>query len=543
MTISPIATGSEPDSEAILVPGVTCWRAAEADRWAPIVDGADYLRLVKSSMLRAERRIILIGWDFDHRVAFEPGGSTMPGPNNLALFLRWLCWRRPELHVYVLKSNLRLLPAFDGVWFGVAPVSLVNRVTSPRMHFAVDGAHPVGAVHHQKMVVVDEDTAFCGGIDLAAGRWDTRSHAADDPVRRFAGESYGPRHEVAAVVDGAAARLLAEQARDRWRTATGEDLPPLRSTVGGRWPLRFTPSLRGVEVGVARTLPQLPGRREVREVEALDLAAIAAARRVIYLENQYLAARGLVDALAARLREPDGPDVVIVLPRTSESRLERESMDSARERMMRILRDADVHGRLGVYWPAVRGGASVYVHSKVLVVDDRLLRIGSSNLNNRSLGFDSECDLALEAPPGRDDVGRHIEEVRDDLVAEHLGVPASEFRSELEERGSFLRTVDALRGTGRSLRKFTAFMLAADAGPFAENDLMDPDHVPPSLVQSAASLAVGVAMWPLTRAAPRLWSAVHASCGSDAEAGEGVSPVEGSGKPTPIKVTAWEGRQ
>ena len=43
------------------------------------------------------------------------------------------------------------------------------------------------------------------------------------------------------------------------------------------------------------------------------------------------------------------------------------------------------------------GGAPIYVHSKVLVVDDRLLRIGSSNINNRSMGFDSECDVAIEA--------------------------------------------------------------------------------------------------------------------------------------------------
>ena len=138
-------------------------------------------------------------------------------------------------------------------------------------------------------------------------------------------------------------------------------------------------------------------RREVREVEALNLAAIAAARHTIYLENQYLAARRLVDALAARLREADGPEIVIVLPRRGNNPLERETMDSARHRLIQVLWAADDHRRLGVYWPVTDGGAPIYVHSKVMVVDDRLLRVGSSNLNNRSMGFDSECDVAIEA--------------------------------------------------------------------------------------------------------------------------------------------------
>lgn len=495
-----------PAGRPLLVPGRTCWRTARADRYAPVLDGADYLAHVKAAMLRARRRIILIGWDFDARTTFEQGGSTLAGPNSLGLFLHWLLWRRPDLQVYLLKSNLRLLPALDGFWFGLAPVAVLNQLTSRRLHLAVDGAHPPGAVHHQKIVVIDDAVAFCGGIDITLERWDTRAHARDDSRRRTSGQPYGPRHEVAAVVDGDAARALADVARDRWQAATGETLAALHPSTAA-WPARLAPSLRGVEVGIARTLPALPDREEVREIEALNLAAIASARDVIYLENQYLAARSLAEAIAARLRESDGPEVVIVLPRSGESPLEQQTMDSARELLLRLLWDADEHGRLGVFWPAVQGGSSVYVHSKVMVIDDRLLRIGSSNLNNRSLGFDSECDLALEAPASAgEDVRRHILGTRDDLVAEHLGVAPAVFREELARTGSFLRAVHALRGTGRSLRQFTSFMVAADAGPLAENDLMDPDHVPPSVAQSLCSLVTAVLTWPLTRAAPGLRS-------------------------------------
>lgn len=115
----PDAGGFERAGDALIVPGDTCWRSAPADRYAPIVDGADYLRHVKAAMLNAHHRIVVIGWDLDYRTAFERGETTLDGPNSLGLFLHWMLWKRPDLNVYLLKSNLRLLPASTGsgsVW-------------------------------------------------------------------------------------------------------------------------------------------------------------------------------------------------------------------------------------------------------------------------------------------------------------------------------------------------------------------------------------------------------------------------------------------
>jgi phospholipase D1/2 len=254
------------------------------------------------------------------------------------------------------------------------------------------------------------------------------------------------------------------------------------------WPGKLEPTIRNVGVGIARTMPALNDRREVREVEALNLEAISKARETIYLENQYLASRQLVDALAARLRESDGPEVVIVMPRSSESRLEQRAMDSARHRLLPLLWGADDHRRLGVYWPVTDGGTAVYVHAKVLVIDGRLLRIGSSNLNNRSMGFDSECDLAVEAAsatPEQGETSRMITSVRNRLASEHLAVPGDEFEVAVRRHGSFLKAIDALIGEGRTLRRFTESTVDGEASLLAENDLMDPDHVPRSLTRSA----------------------------------------------------------
>ena len=487
-------TPSDMGDDRLLIPGETCWRTAHADQFACIIDAADYFRHVKSAMLRAQHRIMIIGWDLDARMTFERGEKTLPGPNQLGAFLYWMSWKRPELEIYLLKSNLRLLPAFDGIWFGLTPVSVVNQISRRRMHFAIDGARPTGAVHHQKIAVVDDTVAFCGGLDLTVDRWDTTAHAHDSRSRRTVGRSYGPRHEVAAAVDGEAALALSEQARDRWEKATGESLEPLDAKHAA-WPAKLKAALHDVDVGVARTLPELDDRDEVREVEALNLAAIAAARHTIFLENQYLAAATLVDALAERLKEDDGPEIVIVLPRRGNNPLEQATMDGARHRLIQVLWEADEHHRLGIYYPVTDGGASIYVHSKVMVIDDRLLRIGSSNLNNRSMGFDSECDVAVEAEPNNadtDDVRREAISLRNRLLSEHLGVPVSDFEHAVQRHSSVRSAVEELRGDGRTLRPFTEQTIEGEASPLAENDLMDPDHVPRSLGRSVRRFIAGL---------------------------------------------------
>lgn len=127
------------------------------------------------------------------------------------------------------------------------------------MHFAIDGAHPLGSVHHQKIVVVDDAVAFCGGIDLTLDRWDTRAHEHVNRHRRTARRSYGPRHDVGAAVDGAAARALGEQALARWQTATQQALAPVEARHSA-WPGKLEPTLRNVDIGIALTLPELDDR-------------------------------------------------------------------------------------------------------------------------------------------------------------------------------------------------------------------------------------------------------------------------------------------
>ncbi|MBF9033102.1 phospholipase [Rhodobacterales bacterium HKCCE2091] len=460
----------------LLETGKNCWRVAEAEKFKVIVDAADYFRIAKSAMLAAKHSIILIGWDFDLRVEFEPDGATLDGPNDLGQFLEWLPEEREDLNVHLLKWDL------GGMEFigRQAPFFIKNALTNERLHFRLDGAHPRGSAHHSKIVVIDDSLAFCGGIDMTMDRWDTREHRDDDPRRRRPnGETYGPWHDATTMVSGPAAAALGDLARDRWRRVTEKEIPPAKEQRD-LWPTDLAPDFEEVEVGIARTWPAYNGESEIREIETAYLDAIASTERVLYIESQYLASRNLAEALAARLREPDGPEIVLVLPRNAEGWLRRLPMDGARRKLLNFLWNADVHGRFAAYHPVTEAGDNIYVHAKVMAVDDRVLRVGSSNLNNRSMGFDTECDLFLEAgcsgEDRRGEISASIRSIRNDLVREHLGVERQELERMLDEcDGSLRAAIERLRGSGRSLVPFEPEDVEGEDSVLAENEFADPE--------------------------------------------------------------------
>lgn len=480
---SPFPVPPGPDVP-LLQEGLTCWSRARAERFAIAVDAASYFAALRDALLRARHSVLFIGWEFDTRIRLDPDRSEPGVPDRLGPFLSHLAETRPGLRIHVLQWRLGLVGALVR---GTTPLYLLNWLSKRRFRLHLDGSYPHGASHHQKVVVIDDAVAFCGGIDITADRWDTPEHRDGDPRRRRpSGRPYGPFHDVTAAVDGAAARALGDLARERWRRATGEVLEPPPSPPDGAhdpWPDRLEPWLRGVDVAIARTEPAHEGRPEVREVEALWLAAIASARRTIYVESQYFASRCIGEALAARLSEPDGPEVVVINPREADGWLAGQVMDGARQRMLEHVRRADLFDRFRILTPVTPAGTPIYVHAKVLAVDDRLLRIGSANLNNRSMGLDTECDLAVEAvvgEPGEAGIRQAVLSFRNALLAEHLGVGPEVVQASLGRHGgSLVRALDVLRRpTGRTLLRLEAPAAGVGAS-LAESELLDPERAEP----------------------------------------------------------------
>lgn len=486
----PVTAAREEDAPApdrILRPGDTCWRIAHANRAGLVIDAQDYFRAVKEAILAARHSVMLIGWDFDLRIQFEPDGPTLEGPNTLGGFLRWIARTRPHLRIYVLKWDLGM---FQALGRGATPLVLLDWTTSGNVRFHLDGAHPPGAAHHQKIVAIDDVIAFCGGIDMTADRWDTRGHVDGDARRtRPSGRSYGPWHDSTMALDGEAARALGEHARERWKLATGEVLSPPPSCEPF-WPASIAPTFLDVDVGIARTAPLFGNHPRVFEVESLLLECIRQARETIYCESQYFASRTVAEAIAERLREPDGPQIVVVNPVSADGYLEAATMDTARARLLEVVRGADRHDRFRLFTPVTHGGEDIYVHAKILIVDDRLLRIGSSNLNNRSMGFDTECDVAIEAVAGAPDADvlrRRIRDVRADLLAEHLACAPDDVHGALAEEG-LVRGIERLRKPGRTLEPYAPDPIGPAEAILAENDLLDPERPPSWLRRARAAL-------------------------------------------------------
>jgi len=345
-----------------------------------------------------------------------------------------------------------------------------------RIPLKLDGAHPPGAAHHHKIVVIDDAVAFCGGIDMTGDRWDTSEHRDDDPRRRrpFTRRAYGPWHDATTAVSGAAAKALGDHARERWRHASGQVLPP-PPAGSDPWPDNLPVDMADVGVAIARTIPAYETQKEVREVEALYLAAIASARSSVYLESQYFASRAVAEAIARRLGEPDGPEFVIINPESAEGWLEEELMGSARARLLAMLGRSDRFGRLRVYTPVTEGEQPIYVHAKIMIVDDRLLRVGSSNLNNRSMGYDTECDLALEADDDTH-LSRTIQDFRAKLLAEHLGTSPERVSAIVAEQQSMIAAIETLSGPGRSLRPFDPPAITDAEKALADHEFLDPER-------------------------------------------------------------------
>lgn len=459
---------------AVLEVGRTCWRKARSGRFALIVDAADYFKHLKDAMTRARHQILLIGWDFDPRIRLSPENGDGEWPDRLGDFINALVARRPELNIYVLKWDLGVIYTMGR---GSTPLFILDWLTDKRIHLRLDGEHPTGGCHHHKIAVIDDAIAFCGGIDITVGRWDTPEHLDRDGRRDSPwGFAQPPWHDATAAVDRDGARVIGELARKRWKIAEGEDLPAPPEPERDLWPEGLEPSLRDVEVGIARTRPAHGDYEEEREIEALYLAAIASAQRSVYIESQYFASQRIAEAIERRLAEPQGPEIVIVNPLSTEGWLEETVMGAARALLFARCQKADHAGRFRMYHPVAEGGTPIYVHAKVMVVDDRLLKVGSSNLNNRSMGLDTECDIAVEAD--RPDVAEGIRDARRRLLAEHLGVSVAEFAEAEEERGgSLIAAVEALRKPeGRSLVPLNPAPITESERLMVEERLLDPER-------------------------------------------------------------------
>lgn len=457
----------------------TAWRIHERARTALLIDGRDYYRAFFAAATAAKKSILLMGWQFDSDVQLLRGDDLPPGvaPHEVELLalLDRLCRERPSLEIRVLAWDHSVFFALERE---LLQKMYFDAITCERFEFRWDGTVPLGGSHHQKVAIIDGRVAFVGSQDICQARWDDSSHRADNEHRTARGAAHQPYHEVQVALTGAAARSMLDLFVWRWFGATGERLDPKALVVEGAEaaPLTVpvTLPMPPATIGLARTIPEVIGRVPVQEVCELFVRALREASQLVYIESQYVTSRAVRDALLERMRDASRPklEIVILLPYKPERFKEEVTIGVPQALFLQAMdRAARDHGHaLGVYNVCSGerpNGAPVYVyiHSKLLIVDDRYFLVGSANLTNRSMTIDSEIVVAYEAARRDRALRNAIRRARLRLMLEHAG-PGASVRALVRPEGLVGR-LDALASEDESrLRKHEPS--GDDPSPFAK---------------------------------------------------------------------------
>ncbi len=348
--------------------------------------------------------------------------------------------------------------------------------------------------HHQKVVIVERsgdgsrDEAFVGGIDLCHGRRDDASHRGD-PQPEDIEPAYGDRppwHDVQARVAGPAVGDLVETFRERWNDPTPMDdrRTPWRALLArlAREPERpgtmapgpaVRPDAGRHAVQVLRTYPSkrppFPFAPDgERSVARAYVKAFRRARRLIYVEDQYFWSTEVASVFAHALRTQPELRVIVVVPRYPD----RDGPITGpphRIGQLGVIEQLRAVGgdRLAVYDLEAESGTPIYVHAKVVVIDDVFAAIGSDNMNRRSWSHDSEVSIAVlddehdEREP-RDPAGlgdgarRFARELRLGLWCEHL---------QTDDADGLLDPLDAFEAFAASAARLEAWHRGGRIGP------------------------------------------------------------------------------
>lgn len=460
-----------------LRPEHNCWRTTRIERGGFLLSGQSYFRAFRKMVIGAERYVYVLAWDLSEKIETVRDADYDDGyPSGLADFVFAVLEDKPELEIYILLWDYSMVYAAEREWL---PLTRWRKEGHSRLHFAVDDAISGGASHHQKVIVMDDALALCGGFDLSAWRWDTTEHLAKDPRRVTPkGDPFQPYHEMEIVVSGPAAKDLGELCAIRWERATGERLPRPEQRRGPLpWPEEMEIPFEGEDAAIALTFSRYKEYAPSRHIERLHLDLIAEAEDYLYIENQYLSSHTIVEALAGRLREEAGPEVIIVLTRDTGGWLEEGTMGVLRDRLLEILSEADAHGRFRAYFPFVEdeegNESQVYVHAKLLIADDRMVEIGSANLSNRSMKVDSEADVVMV----KEKPAAFIRDLLHRLLGIHFRMPADEVASHRRETASLGRAIESIRdGRRHRLEPLPSGCNNMFQRKLANTQLLDPDE-------------------------------------------------------------------
>ncbi len=467
-----------------IVEGKTCHVLSAFDRARVLVDAESYYSAFCQAALRARRHIYISGWQFDTQARLLRPDPAAPPPHPIELlpFLNHLCEVTPALEVYVTAWDYSVVYALEREWLQKLKFDFQSH---SRVHFEYLSHPEAGGCHHQKLAIIDGRVAFVGGLDLCDSRWDTRRHTKNDPARVDThGKPYKPFHDIQVGLEGPVVSTLEQIFLDGWRMAGG--LSPEKATGrNGATQAARSPddddsllgeagvALGGRRVAVSRT-EWTEGAQIIGEIQALLERAILDAERLIYIETQYFTSKAMAEALYYRLADPARSklQVVLVMPDGADSPKEDFVLGNRQRSVRRFV--ADVARHFGHEFRLLMSSEATgdapcpatFIHSKLMIVDDELLTIGSANFTNRSMRIDREVNVAWQAQleQGEDaaQLTDGIRALRASLLAEHAGVEDDDRFRDID---GLIERIDGVCGMGNCKLRCQAVPAPEDDDP------------------------------------------------------------------------------
>ena len=332
-----------------------------------------------------------------------------------------------KIIVWQPRLPLRILPGADerGLDGRAEEVEVLNKLAKKygidqNLVVKIDNTSPtLSSAHHEKIIVIDNKIGFCGGFDLSRGKWDTSKHDYNDPRRDQYSE---PWHDLHAKVQGPIVWDLAYHFNQRWAYYEVKDEKKIRAM--NLKPAKFMSEKGDTKIVALRTWE---GNDKDGGILAWYANTIRKAKAIIYIENQFPFQNEFITRiLCKRLKEQKGLRVIIVgpmepnLPGLIGSILSKTSVNDVNKHLKRIRDAGDSGKRVGTYSllsqdKKTKKLRQIYVHSKLLIVDDKWITIGSANTDKNGFKDSTEVNIGITS-------GQLSKELRTRLWREHLGL-------------------------------------------------------------------------------------------------------------------------
>lgn len=335
---------------------------------------------------------------------------------------------RMKIIIWQPRLPLRILPGADerGLDGRAGEVEVLNKLArkygiDQNLQVKIDSTSPtLSSAHHEKIIIIDNKYGFCGGFDLSRGKWDTSRHNYNDLHRDQDSE---PWHDVHSIIEGPVVWDLAYHFRQRWAYHKIKDGTKVRSIT--HKPTKFPNQSNNDNTRIV-ALRTWEGMDRSGGILAWYANSIKRAKLSIYIENQFpFQNEFITKILCKRLKEQKRLKVIIVgplkpnLPGLVGSILSRTSVNDVNEHL-RWLRDAGDSGKRVCTYSlisqdqATKKVRQTYVHSKIMIVDDKWITIGSANTDKNGFKDSTEFNLGITS--------RSLAtQLRTRLWCEHLG--------------------------------------------------------------------------------------------------------------------------